>query len=111
MKKEIYRASIFFAVIGLTLMYLSTLYLEAEKVEIGEIERAWAGKQIEVEGDITSFTESDGHVFITLEDSTGSIQVVDFDSELESDRGELLIEGRVDIYQGSLQIIADEIQT
>lgn len=112
MRKNVYRASVFLAVIGLTLMYFSTLYLEYEETDIGDIQRDWAGSNVQVDGEVTRFTRSGAHVFLDLQDSTGEIQVVDFDSELDLREGdELSVNGRVDIYEGNLQVISEEVDT
>ena len=111
MKKNIYRASVFFGIIGLTLIYFSTLYLEAEESSIGSIERDQAGSHVKIEGKVVSLFESDNHKFFDLNDSTGEISVVDFDSEQEINQGdEVLVKGRVDIYQGDLQVISDILE-
>lgn len=111
MRKNLYKASIFFAVIGLTLMYFSTLYLEIDESGIGEIEMSWTGKNVKIEGNVSSYSSSGGHAFITLKDSTGEIQVVDFDSQLEFEEGATItVIGNVDTYRGNLQVVADEIQ-
>lgn len=109
--KNIYRASIFFAVIGLTLMYFSSLYMSLDHVEIGEIEKSWSGKNVKIGGEVTSFSTSSGNSFFSLNDSTGEIQVVDFDSELSLEEDEKVnVTGRVAIYKGQLEVIAGSVQ-
>lgn len=111
MKKKVYKASIFFAVIGLTLMYFSSLYLDLEHVGIGEIERSWSGKNVKISGEVTSFSKSSGHAFFDVNDSTGEVMVVDFDSDLELEEGEEVnVTGQVSIYRGQLEVIAKEVQ-
>ncbi|MFB6190857.1 MAG: exodeoxyribonuclease VII large subunit, partial [Candidatus Nanohaloarchaea archaeon] len=107
MKKKVYKASVFFAVIGLTLMYFASLYISLEHVEIGEIEKSWSGKNVKISGEVTSFSRSSGHAFFQVNDSTGEIQVVDFDSQLQLREGEdVNVTGRVALYRGQLEIIA-----
>lgn len=110
-RKDAYRLSVFLAVIGLTLIYFSSLYLSLEEVDIGEIERDWSGRNVEIKGNVTGFTKSSGHAFIDVEDSTGEILVVDFDSDLELERGETVtVTGHVEIYEGKLEIVAKEVE-
>lgn len=111
-QKTVYKISVFLAVTGLTLMYASSLYIDVEEAEIGEIEESWAGKSVKVQGNATSFTKSGGHAFVEVEDSTGKILVVEFDSnsELEED-DQLQVTGHVELYEGKLEIIAEEIET
>ncbi|MFB6189981.1 MAG: exodeoxyribonuclease VII large subunit [Candidatus Nanohaloarchaea archaeon] len=108
--KNVYRASIFFAVIGLTLMYFSSLYMSLDHVEVGEIEKSWSGKNVKIGGEVTSFSTSSGHSFFQVNDSTGEIQVVKFDSKLALERGdEVNVTGQVSLYRGQLEIIAKEV--
>lgn len=111
MKKKVYKISVFLAVAGLTLMYFSSLYLGLEHVAIGEIERSWSGKNVKISGNVSEFSRSDSTAFITLNDTTGEILVVDFDSRLQLEQGEKVnVTGRVSIYQGQLEVIAKEVQ-
>lgn len=110
MRKQLYRASVFFAVIGLTLIYFSSLYLQLEQVNIGDIERSWSGKNVKIEGNVTDFSRSSGHAFMDLKDSTGEIMVVDFDSDLKLEEGDrVTVTGHVEIYKGQLEVIADKV--
>lgn len=111
-RKDTYRISVFLAVIGLTLIYFSSLYLSLEKVAIGDIKKSWSGRNVKVEGNVTSFSKSSGHAFIDVEDSTGEILVVDFDSDLKLERGDTVtVTGHVEIYEGTLEIVAKEVET
>lgn len=113
MKREkAYKLSVFLAFVGLTAMYASSLYLDVEHVNIGDIEESWTGRNVKVSGEVTGFTRSGGHAFIDLNDSTGEILVVDFDSELEEvEKGEHLnVTGHVSLYEGELEIVAKEVQ-
>lgn len=110
MRKQIYKASVFLAVVGLTLMYFSSLYLQLEKVDIGQIEKSWSGKNVKIQGNVTDFSRSSGHAFIDLQDDTGEMMVVDFDSDLKLEEGEsIAVTGHVSIYRGQLEVIADEV--
>lgn len=106
---KLYRLSVFFAVIGLTLMYGSSLYLDIEKVDIGDIESSWTGKNVKISGEITSYTKSDGNVFMDVNDTTGTILVVIFDTGKTFSEGEKVnVTGHVELYEGQLEIIAKE---
>lgn len=92
-------------------MYASSLYIQLEKTEIGEIEKSWSGRNVKISGEITSFSESGGHVFMDVKDSTGEIMVADFDSDFKAEEGEKVnVTGHVAIYKGKLEIIAKEVE-
>ncbi len=110
-RKTLYKASVFMAVTGLTLMYASSLYLDIERVDIGEIEKSWSGKNVRVSGSVVDFSRSGDTAFIELEDDTGQILVVDFDSSIELEEEERVnVTGHVSIYEGELEVIAREIR-
>lgn len=92
-------------------MYGASLYITVEEVDIGEIEKSWTGKNVIAVGNVTDYSRSGGHVFMTVKDRTGSIKVVNFDSEggwKKGDRVKVL--GHVEVYHGQLEIIAKEIE-
>ncbi len=111
-EKTVYKISVFLALIGLTLMYASSLYIEVEETEIGKIEKSWTGRNVKINGNVTSFTKSGGHAFMDVEDVTGKIKVADFDSEISLSEGENIeVTGNVELYKGELEVIAQEIET
>ncbi len=110
-RKNVYRISVFLAAIGLVLIYFSSLYLTIDQVRIGDIDRSWSGKNVKISGNVTSFSTSSGHAFIDVEDSSGEILVVDFDSDLELERADTVnVTGHVSVYKGTLEVIAKEVQ-
>lgn len=110
-KKQLYKISVFLSVIGLTLMYASSLYLEPGKVEVKDIDRSRTGEVLEVEGTAVNVTRSGGHLFMDLKDSNESIMIADFDSESSvSDGDSISVIGSVELYEGKLEIIAREIK-
>lgn len=110
-EKRIYRISAALAIIGIFLIYASSLYLEIEQNQIGNIERSWAGKNVMVTGNITQYSESGSHAFLEVEDSTGSIKIVNFDFEKRFEEGDRVnVTGHVELYKGQLEIIVKEIE-
>lgn len=110
-RKKAYKISIFLSVLGLTLIYASSLYLGMEKVEVSEIDKSSAGKTLEISGEVTSSRKTSGHLFLDVNDSTGEILVVQFDSKKNIDEGEKVnVTGHVSIYKGTLEVIAKEIE-
>jgi RecJ-like exonuclease len=92
-------------------MYASSLYLEPETVQIKEIDKSQTGKVLSIKGTAVNVTNSGEHLFMDLEDSTGSILVVDFDSEHSvSEDANVSVIGSVELYEGDLEIIARDIK-
>lgn len=111
-QKTVYKISVFLAVIGLTLMYASSLYIETEKSDIGDIEKSWTGRTVKIEGNITSYSRSGGNAFMDVKDTSGSIFVVDFESDTDLEEGDRVeVTGNVELYEGELEVIAESIET
>lgn len=92
-------------------MYASSLYLEPETVDVKNIDKSQTGKVLAVKGTAANVTNSGNHLFIDFKDSTGSILVVDFDSEHSVSEGaQVTIIGSVELYEGDLEIIARDIK-
>ncbi len=107
-EKDIYKACIVLSIIGLGIIHVSHSYLEYQEVKVEEIDRTWLGNSVRVEGEIVSRTEVDGAKFMELRDSTDTVSIVDFEMRNASDQAS--ISGYVDVYQGDLQIVAEEIE-
>lgn len=109
--RSAYKICVFLAIIGLGIMYASSLYISPEKAIISEIDKSWSGKNVEISGKVISFSSSGKNIFMRLNDSTGDIKVVQFESEFSAKKGEKVnVTGTVELYQGELEIIAEEIQ-
>jgi len=110
-KKAVYRISVSLSVIGLAVMFFTEPLISPEKYSVGDIDESMTGEHVKVEGHIGSFNSAQGHLFLDFYDNTGEIDIVEFDSETWIDEEELYtVQGHVDIYEGDLQIIAEEIR-
>ena len=108
-EKDIYRACIILSITGLGIIHVSHSYLEYQEVNVEEIDRTWIGNSVRIEGEIISRTEVDGAKFMELRDETDTINIVDF--EMRNVTEQASISGYVDVYQGDLQIVAEEIKS
>jgi len=110
-RRQLYKISVFLSVIGLTLMYGSSIYLEPGEVDINQINKSQTGEVVEIKGSAVNVSKSSGNLFMDLTDSTGSIMVVDFDSESSVSEGDSIsVIGNVELYEGKLEIISREIK-
>lgn len=109
--KNLFRICILLGALGVVLIYVSSTYIETEKVNVSEIKPQWNGKKVEVRGTAKQPYKTKGNLFFSLEDSTGSIKVADFDSKSSVNESQNVnVTGRVTLYRGSLEIIAEEIR-
>ena len=88
-------------------------YTNDEIVDISKIQESMKGELVSIEGVVIDIKEhKNGHLFLTVKDSTGSILVPIFaDKGIDKDTlkkdKEYKISGKVDIYNGSLEIIPE----
>lgn len=110
-RETVYRVSVLLSVIGLTVMYSVDSFMKPDKAKIEDLDESMTGEHVTVEGDVESFNTGHGHLFIDLNDGSGEIDVVDFDSDvwIESD-DRIEVRGYIDIYEGDLQLVAEEIR-
>lgn len=103
--------------ISLVILYLITIQNFSFHVKIGEIDKSFTGKTVNITGEITGMFESKGHVFFDLKDDTGEIKVVLWSDTLEllelnkanvSDirNGKIInVIGNVQLYKGELEVL------
>jgi DNA/RNA endonuclease YhcR with UshA esterase domain len=122
-EKLLLKISIGCALIGLVILFWVSRNLELATNKIGEITIEDLGKNVKVCGKIASKSESKtNHVFLRLQDDTGNIDVVIFNSTAENARklgidpyqlkkyDSICVTGSVDEYKEKLEIIAKKIE-
>ncbi len=116
MKEEkLLKLSIGVSVIGLIGLFVLSQNISPTTLAIWQVDSQGVGKIIQVNGTITSMsTSKDGHTFMDIYDSTGSIGIVAFKSAKIDFTGisrgmNVLVKGKISEYQGRLEIIASEI--
>lgn len=117
-KLDVFWVSLFCSIIGLILIYLAALNLEAQKVEIKDIDFDMIGRFVETEGKIIyKKSHPSGHLFLTIEDEGSKIQVplfanvmndlkeIGFDED-DFTKGKVIrVKGIVNEYREQLQVI------
>ena len=121
--EKIFKIAIFIALVGLIGMIISAGSITPREVKIKEINKGMIDEKITVTGFVEDIKKSKtGRAsFITLNDGTGRITIVIFESvKNEIERSNLNMEmlkykkikitGRVSEYKGSMEIILEEPQ-
>lgn len=102
-----------FVICILILYVMSTMDFHA-RVKLGEIDRSFIGKTVNVTGEINSVYVNEGNVFFTLSDETGEIKVVLWEDMIEliginvseiNDGKTANVIGNVELYKGELEIL------
>ena len=107
-EKHIYQACIVLSIIGLGVIHISHSYIAPDRAEIENIDETWIGNTVQISGNVRDYAQTENAAFFTVENSSDSISVADFESRNVSNRA--TVTGYVDVYQGDLQIVAQKIE-
>ena len=108
-RKNFARLCILLSLTGLVIMYLGSSYLAPERTSIEDINQERIGENVRILGNVTSSYSTESATFLTVEDSTGSISVVDFESGDYREGEKLEVIGGVEMHRGDIQVSASRI--
>lgn len=110
-RQHLYYICIGLAAVGVATVYASSMYIEPESFDINQLQRSWQGRKVVLTGNVSDPYKAGGHSFFELDDGTGRINAVAFNSELELEEGQSVsVEGRLSMYEGQLEVIVDELE-
>ncbi|MBI2084742.1 MAG: OB-fold nucleic acid binding domain-containing protein [Candidatus Aenigmarchaeota archaeon] len=104
------------SLVGLLIIYIASQNVQPVVTPTGKITFDDVGKNVQVCGKISSLsTSKTGHTFLILEDHTGEIDAIVFNtSKINVDglkKGDnTCLLGKIDNYEGKLEIIPKEIR-
>ncbi len=116
-ERNLMKVSVIGVSVSLVLLYIVTSQVFSSSVKIGEIDKSFIGKTVNITGEITGMFQSKGHVFFDLKDDTGKVKVVLWEDTLEfleinnvniseiSNGRNINIIGDVQSYKGELEVI------
>lgn len=115
--EKLVKISFLIAILGIAMIYLSIALIGPQNIEIREISKSDAGKQVTLNGVINSYSVVNGNIFIRLGDGTGNITVVMFERAARNQKdayelkeGDIIAaDGQVNVYKNELEIIANKI--
>lgn len=116
--KLLFYFSLASSIIGLIIVYIVSQNIELTPTAINSITYDDVGKNVKVCGNITSlYVSKNNHVFLKVNDDSGKIDVVIFNSSVDKFRIKNLekndfvcISGKIDEYKNRLEIIPKEIR-
>ncbi|MDY6769939.1 MAG: OB-fold nucleic acid binding domain-containing protein [Candidatus Nanohaloarchaea archaeon] len=104
------RLSLLAALTGLGLMYTASAAFEPRTARPAGIARGDIGSTVRVRGTVTDVERTDEAVFFTVSGKSGDIRAVSFSDRPDLAAGEAYaVTGRVDIYQGELELIVENV--
>lgn len=116
--RQLFRLSLFISVVGVLLLGGAILLRDVPEVNVDEISLSDRGETVSVTGVSQDVSFNGRHLFFSLRDETGSMRAVFFENSMEEvgfygadlEEGDRVrIEGKVDVYEGELEVIVKEI--
>lgn len=106
MKKNLLLVSLIWALLGLFILLLISMFLPVQQVKISDLD-ANIGKMVIVSAEVKSISYSERAVFVDLTDETGETTAVFFGNvEAGVIRGDkVAVKGKVQIYEGDTELI------
>jgi len=104
--RTLLRICIIISIIGIiSLFFLS----EPKSVYLIEVDDSMIGQVIDVSGSASSVSITENATFFILSDSSSSINVVSFSPLSINEFDNVSVTGKVDIYRGKIEIIANNV--
>lgn len=106
------KISLLISLAGLVSLFWIASNPDFDATPVGSITPDDVGRAIKACGDIEDkFTSKNGHVFFQLNDGSGKIKVVVFNStKITVGEESSCVTGRVDVYKGEIEIIANVVE-
>jgi DNA/RNA endonuclease YhcR with UshA esterase domain len=107
-EKTLLRMSVIFSILGILLLFYISNKIEIDSKKINEIEASDVDKSVKING-VVNNVEQRGTVSIISISQLEEMDLVVFDS-IELNKGDYLeVEGKIDEYEGKMQLVADKI--
>lgn len=106
------RIAVLVSLLGIVVLYLAVVFLKAEEVDMGRIDKEYVGKFVKIRGSSAKIREYENSVVITLENKS-TIDVFALKSILPYGLtwGDVIsVEGTVKEYKGSIEIYAFSVK-
>jgi len=100
---------------GLAAIYAGAIYVRPSVTPIARIDNEFLGLKVIISGQVVDLRESNGHLFLKLQDNSGGVIAVPIFSSTRSQLGdsielldEVQVTGEVGLYRGELQVVPEE---
>jgi aspartyl/asparaginyl-tRNA synthetase len=116
--KTIMKVCFVMVIIGIIGLFIVTNFSTTPQVRINSIDETKTGQIVSISGIVSSYYTSEGHVFMNVNDSTGTIKVVMFQKDAENNPwvydirkdDKVTINGKIQLYKGELEIVASSVK-
>lgn len=109
---ELQRIALLLVLCGIAVLYVTSVIYAPSHVPLNRVHYGLIGDKIITSGTAQSFSKKGGVQFMTFESNNSAISAVYFGQKQlgVAPNEDYEIEGRVDVYQGELELIIDRIR-
>lgn len=108
--EELKRFSLVLVVTGIATIYIASALLQPEKLDIASIDEGDVGEYVRVPATVHTLDKHSDTWFMDLRGENDTISAVYFGDDLTVEEGKnYTVEGRVQLYQGNLDIVVRRI--
>ena len=110
MQKKILTISLIWALLGLFILSLISIFLPTPQIKISDLDEN-IGRTVLVSAEVTGISYSKNAVFVDLADETGNVTGVFFgtfeNSVIRGDK--VAVKGKVQLYNGDTELVIQEL--
>jgi len=113
--EKITKLGLLCSLVGLAAIYIGAVHVRPSITPIAKIDNEFVGLKVTISGQVVDLRESNGHLFLKLQDNSGSVISVPIFSSTRSQLGdsiemldEVQVTGEVGLYRGELQVVPEE---
>jgi DNA/RNA endonuclease YhcR with UshA esterase domain len=116
--KSIMKICLAISITGIVLLVAVTLIIEPREILIEKIDLSLVGNNVKITGLVDHLTINQGNIFLTMNDSTGTVSVVVFERVAKTitdaysiKKGDsLVIAGKITYYKSALEVTASSLR-
>lgn len=119
-EKHLFKIAICCSIIGLIAVIIASLYIEPQTAVISSLSGMNEGDYVKIAGNVTNVRQTPKAAFVDVADTTGAVTLVAFNDDAGFVKKEALpeglqrgdsiaAEGKISIYNGKTEIVAELI--
>ena len=108
--EKLVKISFIIALVGILILIILSQQISPEIINVEDAKNMSVHKPVAITGRILSVNDYDGFQVLLLQDSTGIMKITSYSKKpIDKPTEEVLIIGKIDIYQEEKQVQADKI--
>ncbi len=107
--KLLIKIAILCSVIGILGLFFISENLQLDIIQIENIDESFIGKNVNINAKINKITYSSGLTILDIEDETGNIKAIAYDTLQVDKDNRINIQGKIQEYENELEVIIEKL--